>query len=245
MCFVLAALIAGAPAPAKAQENKDHWTLGAGVAMVPKFQGSDDYKARPVPLVDVKYGRFFAKTSNGIGVNIVETSTFTAGASVDWMEGYDADDVPAGIREVDDALGARIFVSARFDGLVATLAATQAVTESDRGLLIDAGLAYPIHATGRLTITPSLGTTWANEKYMNGYFGIDAAEAAASGLNRYEPTNGFKDVSFRIGARYRITDSVSAVGSLGVTHLLGEAADSPLVEEKTQPTALLGLTYTF
>lgn len=265
MCFVLAALIGGVSTPAKAesdfdkglpaeissgntipgQENKDRWVLGAGVAMVPKFQGSDDYEARPVPLIDVKYGRFFAKTSDGIGVNIVETSTFTAGAGVDWMEGYDDDDVPAGIRGVDGALGARIFVSARFDGLVATLAATQAMTESDRGLLIDAGLAYPIHATGRLTITPSIGTTWANEKYMNGYFGIDAAEAAASGLARYEPTNGFKDVSFRIGARYRITDSVSAVGAVGVTHLLGEAADSPFVEEKTQPTALMGLTYSF
>ncbi len=60
MCFVLATLIAGASTPAKAQENKDRWVLGAGVAAVPKFQGSDDYEARPVPLIDVKYGRFFA-----------------------------------------------------------------------------------------------------------------------------------------------------------------------------------------
>ncbi|MGQ9371121.1 MipA/OmpV family protein [Azospirillum sp. ST 5-10] len=233
----------GAGAPDR--DDSDHWTLGAGVAVVPRFLGSDAYTAQPVPLIDVQVGRFFAKTGEGIGVTVIETPTFTAGASVNWVQGYDGDDVPDGIDGVDSALGARLFASARVRGAVATLAATQAVTDTDRGLLVNAGLAYPIHATGRLTITPMLGLTWANQRYMQGYFGIDRSEAAASGLDRYDPASGFRDASFRVAANYRITDSISAVGAIGVARLLGDAADSPLVERPTQPTALFGLTYTF
>lgn len=270
----LAVLVLGCSAPAKAGSNldvapsdsvdldarpkpersivsgwTDGWTLkatlGAGVVAAPRFQGAEKYEAQPVPLVDVTYGPFFAKTGEGIGVNVIETPTFTAGANVNWMKGYDGKDVSEGIDDVDSALGARLFVSARFKGAIATLVATQAVTETDRGLLVNASLAYPVHATERLTIIPSLGASWANDKYMNGYFGVDPSEASASGLNRYEPTGGFKDVSFRVSAKYRITDGISAVGSVGVTHLLGEAADSPIVEQKTQPIVLMGLTYTF
>lgn len=254
--FTLAVLALGTPTPAMATSDKaktesadqrtaDHWTLGAGALVRPKFQGSGEYEIEPVPLVDVKYGPFFARVGEGIGLNVIKTPSFTAGVSANWMPGYDGDDVARGMEDVDSALGARLFVSGQFKGIVATLSATQAVTEADRGLLVNAGVAYPIKATERLTITPSLGTSWANEKYMNGYFGVESSEAAASGLRQYEPSSGFKDISFRVSASYRITDSIGAVGSVGVTQLLGEASDSPFVDEQTQPTALIGLTYTF
>lgn len=227
------------------QEDSDHWTLGVGAGVAPRFQGSDELKVRPLPLFDMKYGRFFARLGDGIGANVIETPTIAAGVALNWMQGYDSDDVPDGIKGVDVALGVRVFLSVRYEGAVATLAATQAVTDTDRGLVVNASLAYPFTVTERLTITPSIGTSWANETYMDSYFGVDASEAAASGLGRYEPSNGFKDISFLASARYRITDSIALVGSVGVTHLLGEAAESPIVKRKTQPIALLGLTYTF
>lgn len=227
------------------KKGSDHWTIGVGVGAVPLFQGSKKYEAQPLPLIDVQYGRFFAKTGQGIGVNLIETPSLTAGASVNWVQGYDGEDVAKGINDVDDAFGARLFVSARLKGVITTLAATQAVSDTDRGLLINANVSYPVHATKKLAIIPSIGVSWGNQKYMDGYFGVNSSESAASGLSYYEPTNGFKDVSFRITAKYRITDSISAMGSVGVTHLLGKAADSPIVEQQTQPLALVGLTYTF
>src|SRR5699024_10070201 len=214
---------------ASRQDDSNHLTLGLGVAALPQYQGSDDYEAEPVPIVDAQYGRFFIKSGEGIGMNIIKTPTFIAGASIDVMSGYDEDDVPDGIEELDSSLGARLFVSARFDGLVTTLAATRAVTESDRGLVLNAALAYPLLATERFTITPTLHTTWANDKYMNSYFGVDSSEAAASGLDYYQPESGFKNISLRVSASYRITESVIVLGAVGVTHLLGDAADSPLV----------------
>jgi len=226
-------------------KGSNHFTLGAGVAATPHFQGSDGYQGEPVPLVDAQFGRFFARSGEGIGLDAIETQTFRAGLAVNWMQGYDDDDAPRGLDEVKDALGARLFASVRFKGTVTTVAATKAITESERGLLLNASLARPVPLTSRLTIVPSIGTTWADEDYMVSYFGVDPAEAAVSGFSPYRPGSGFKDASFRLAASYRITNKTSIVAFAGVTHLLGDAADSPFIERKTQPLGLVGLTYSF
>ena len=232
-------------ATAPEKKSARHWTLGAGVAARPHFQGSDGYQGQFAPLVDVQLGRFFAKSGEGIGFNVLETPTFRAGMAVNWMTGYDQDEAPAGLNEVKDALGARLFASVRFKGTVATLAGTKAVTESERGLLINASLAYPIPLNKRLVIVPSLGASWADDDYMVSYFGVDASEAVTSRFSQYQPQSGLKDVSFRLSASYLMTDKISVVAFAGVTHLLGDAADSPFVERQTQPLGLIGLTYTF
>lgn len=106
-------------------EEKDHVILGAGAAVLPRYQGAETYKAEPVPLIDVKKGRFFARTSDGIGFNIIETPQYTLGASVTWMRGYDEKDVPDGIGKLSSALGGRVFASTRLMGAVGTLSVTQ------------------------------------------------------------------------------------------------------------------------
>ena len=235
----------GHAAPVPEQKRTSSFTLGAGVSARPHFQGSDGYQGEPVPLIDIEVGRFFAKSGEGIGFDVVETPAFRAGIAVNWMQGYDEDEAPDGLKEVKDALGARLFASVRFKGTVATLAGTKAVTESERGLLINASLAHPFALTRRLTVVPSLGVSWADEDYMVGYFDVDASEAATSRFARYTPEASMRDVSFRLSARYLVTDKVSFVALAGVTHLLGDAADSPFVERQTQPLGFIGLTYTF
>ena len=230
--------------PPDAKDSK-HWTLGAGIAARPHFQGSDGYQGEPAPLVDAQFGRFFARSGEGIGLDVIEAKTFRAGVALNWMQGYDDDEAPRGLDEVKDALGARVFASVRFKGTAATLAATKAITETERGLLLNASLARPISITKRLTIVPSIGATWTDEDYMVSYFGVDQTETAASGFSPYRPGSGFKDVSFRLAGSYRITDRTSIVAFAGITHLLGDAADSPFIERRTQPLGLVGLTYTF
>lgn len=253
MGMALTVLLLGAYMPAQAGANRgastqttpNHLTLGVGIAVAPRYQGSDDYDGEPVPLVNAQYGRLFVRTGDGIGLNLITTSDITAGVGVKLMDGYDDDDVPAGIDELDRELGARVFVSSNLNGAVATLAATKAITGSDRGLLVDANLTYPMSISSRLTLKPGAGMTWASEDYMDSYFGVSSHESVASGLGRYQPTSGFKDVYFRVSASYRLTSSLRVLGSVGVTHLIGEAADSPLVEEETQPVSFVGLAYTF
>src|SRR3546814_10725153 len=93
--------------------------------------------------------------------------------------------------------------------------------------------------------SPTVGTSWANGKHMNRYFGIDAGEALASGLPLYRAGSGFKDVSCLVTASYRLDAHwrLRAIG--GVPRLLGDAADSPLIDLRWPPSAFMSVADTF
>lgn len=180
-----------------------------------------------------------------LGAKAIETRDVTLGASVTLTPGYRRRDVPEGVDHVSYGAGARIFATARLGGVIANLGGTQGFAGGTRGTTVDASLAYPLAMSERLTLIPALATTWGNAKNNDRYFGIDRLEAINSGLDRFEPGAGFIDASASLTASYRLTDRLSASGSLGVTRLLGDVHRSPLVEHRTQPTGFFSLTYRF
>jgi outer membrane scaffolding protein for murein synthesis (MipA/OmpV family) len=93
-----------------------------------------------------------------------------------------------------------------------------------------------------------VSSTWADEDYMSSYFGIDAADAARSGLDEFSADEGFKDVSVGGGISYRLFErvSVSVVGLY--TRLIDDAADSPVVDDVGNENQFFGgalVNYTF
>src|SRR3546814_477694 len=155
----------------------------------------------------------------------------TAGASVALVGGYGRRDVPDGVRGVATTAGGRLFANLKLDKLSFTVGATKAVAGGTRGVVADASLSYALPLSDRMTVIPTVGTSWANGKHMNRYFGIDAGEALASGLPLYRAGSGFKDVSGLVTASYRLDAHWSLGATGGVTRLLGDAADSPLNEQ--------------
>jgi outer membrane protein len=107
----------------------------------------------------------------------------------------------------------------------------------------DVSLSYSIQVSSRFTLTPTIGTTWADRKYNDRYFSVTATESLASGLPQFTAGAGFKDVSGLLIASYRLTDRMTLSATGGVTSLIGTAKDSPFVEKKPQPSAILTLTY--
>ncbi|WP_206245099.1 MipA/OmpV family protein [Novosphingobium terrae] len=225
--------------------NTDHIIVGMGALYAPAYEGGDKYRALPLPAIDIKQGRFFANLRDGIGANLIDTDLVTVGASITYTQGYRSKDVPAGVGAVNFGAGARGFVSVHEKGVMLTLGATQGFVGGTKGLVADASLSYPVSVTRRLTIIPSVGTTWANAKFNNRYFGIDTVQAAASGLNTYAPGAGFKDASGSLTASYRITDNIILSASGVVTTVLGADGRSPLVVHKTQPSGFVSVAYRF
>jgi outer membrane protein len=244
-CLVpLLAIFAGAAWPTAAYaQDEDHIVLGVGVAATPAYQGSDDLRVLPLPAIDIKEGWFFANLRNGIGVAPISTENFDIGASLVFVPGYRRKDVPAGIDRLKDGIGARLFTNIRAGGVVATLGATKIVSGGTKGLVADASISYPIAVSSRFTLTPTIGTTWADRKYNDGYFSITRRESLATGLPQYTAGAGFKDVSGLLTASYRLTGRITLSATGGVTSLIGDAKDSPFVEKKTAPSGILTLTY--
>lgn len=231
---------------ASAQDRAPNRTIvGGAVIYAPAYQGSEDYRVLPFPVIDLKYGRFFASPRRGIGANLVDGDTVDVGAGVTFVPGYRRRDAPAGIGQVSGGAGARISADVKAGMLMASLGATKVLSGDLDGALVDATLAMPFRPTDRLTIIPSVSSTWADGAYTRSYFGVSAAQASASGLPAYRPGGGIKDVSAALTASYRLTDQVSLGATASATKLAGDARKSPIVFDPTQPSAVLSVSYRF
>jgi outer membrane protein len=223
----------------------DHIAIGAGVAYMPAYIGSDKYRAQPLPAIDIKYGRFFVNFQDGIGATLIDNETLTIGAGVVMADNYRTKDAPRGIGNLPFGAGGRGFVKLRQFGFEAVLGGTKIFAGSTKGFVADASLSYPIMISERFMLAPSIGTTWGDRKHLNRYFGVNARQSVASGLRQYSTGSGFIDAKAEIHAMYRLTDRISLGAAGGVTTLVGDIKNSPIVKEKTRPFGLMFVSYEF
>ncbi len=242
----LSCLFAALAAPALAQDrDQNRAVLGLAGVYAPAYQGGDDYRLIPFPVLDLKYGRYFASSREGLGATLLEGQAVSVGAGVTYMPGYRRRDAPVGVGRLSGGAGARIFADARLGRLAAGLSVTRALTGEVDGTLVDASLAMPVRASARLTLIPSVSATWADGAYNRAYFGIDALQAAASGLAAYRPGGGLKDISASLTVSYRLNEKVTLGATGAVSSLRGDANNSPIVVDPTQPVAFVSVAYRF
>ncbi|HEX7871419.1 MAG TPA: MipA/OmpV family protein [Sphingobium sp.] len=225
------------------RRSTDHSIIGIGLAQVPTYQGSDSYRTLPLPAIDVAVGPYYFNLRNGVGINVIDLPVLTFGGGIAFMPGYRQEDVPTGVNRLKAGVGARMFMNFNTGVAIVSLGGTRGLIGSTKGFIADASVAYPIIAGRRLALIPSIGTTWANGKHNDRYFGIDAGESAASGLREFHAGSGFKDISTMVTANYSLTGRINLTASAGLTTLLGDVRDSPLIAHTTQPTGFLSLSY--
>jgi MipA family protein len=96
-----------------------------------------------------------------------------------------------------------------------------------------------------VTIGPR--ASFASRDYIETYFGVTPAEAARSALTAYAPGGGFKGVGGELTTRYEFMPQWNVIGVVTYERLIGDAADSPIVQvgNENQFTFKLGITHTF
>lgn len=225
--------------------DDNHIAIGLGGAYMPAYQGASKYRFQPLPALDIKLGRFFANFQDGIGATAIDNDLIAVGAGVVIADNYRARDAPKGIGNVPFGAGARGFVKLRQAGFEAAVGATKIFAGGTRGFLVDASLSHPIMVSEKLMLNPSIGTTWADRKHLNRYFGVNAAQSVASGLPQYRLKSGFVDAKAEVAAQYRLTDHIGIGMVGGVSTLFGDAKDSPIVKERTRPYGIFFASYSF
>ena len=180
-----------------------------------------------------------------IGANLFDSESVTVGVGITPADGYRKKDAPPGIGKLSMGVGARGFVKFRQFGFEATLGTTKILAGSTKGVLVDASLSYPVMISEKLMLNPSIGTTYGDKKHNNRYFGVNAQQALASGLPQFRAGSGFIDAKADLGLHYRLTDRIGVGVVGGVTTLLGDVKDSPIVKRKTQPYGIAFVSYNF
>ncbi|MDX2223158.1 MAG: MipA/OmpV family protein [Rhodospirillaceae bacterium] len=220
--------------------------LGLGPAWSPRFEGSDNYKVRAAPLISLRYRDLIEIDNNNLRVNILgrgnllDSANFSAGPLVKVDFGRDESDSIdlRGLGKVGTSLELGVFGAYTAGPARYRLKFRQDVTSGHSGLLIDADVTLAVYRSDTFAVGSRLSTTWASSDYMNSYFGVTAAQAAASGLAVYRAGSGMKDVTLSAGGEYRFSERWALVLNGSVSQLLSDAKNNPLVDTRGSPTQL-------
>lgn len=227
---------------------------GMGMA-APSYEGSDRTKLRALPMVEVDWrDTVFLDTRRGLGANVLTLrdpngrGAFRAGPLVNWRFSRDQDDDSdlRGLGDVKGGVDLGAFAAYEFGPFGLNVTGRKNVSHSNLGSTIDVRGLYRLRLDGGTTLGFGPTATWADSDYMRSYFGVTAAQAAASGLRAYTPSSGFKDVGVSAMAVHPLGRGWSVVGNGGYSRLVGDAADSSLVKQRGSANQFrvgLGVTY--
>ncbi|HCT8910534.1 TPA: MipA/OmpV family protein [Enterobacter hormaechei] len=245
------------PALAAGQRQGNVLTLGGGVDVAPRYSGSDKSRVTAAQVVDYAMENgFFISTTRGLGYgNRVGNLDYSAALS--YRAGrkdrdVSSDSIASGsdyLRGMGDVKGSAVVVPGLgyriTDWLNVQLQAEVPVSERDNGEAVHFGIASPLYTSPENSVTLALTGSWGSSKYMQTYYGVSAAQSAASGFARHDAGSGIYAYSLNLDWTHKLTSRWSLLAAAGVTQLTGEAGDSPIVQRKTSPVGSLKVTYSF
>jgi outer membrane protein len=220
--------------------------LGLGVGYAPDYEGSDDYQA--VPLLQARFNlsndMYFSLLGTTARLNLIPSEAWHFGPLLRYRaerNDVDNDRVDA-MEKVDAAVEAGAFLSYNLPSWIFSVSAAKDVADAHDGLVVDVGAGYRFKFQEQTTMTLFAKTTYADEDYMDTYFGIDPADAARSGLPTFEADSEWKDVGGGILVQHNLNRNWGLLGVVKYTRLLGDASDSPIVDDEgDENQGLLGL----
>jgi outer membrane scaffolding protein for murein synthesis (MipA/OmpV family) len=237
--MVLALALSGASGPVLAVD----WTLGLGAGYEPDYEGSDHY--RPVPLWNVKATNLFGPTTytqlfaTRLISNLLNDPNWRLGVAAQYVEDYDHvdDDKVEDLKGVDSSLllgavGGYDWNLGPGEVLGIALEARADVLHGN-GYVITLGPKYQVpFGNNEWLLNASLNGSYASKDYMDNYFTVSQSDAAAAGFDdTHDADAGLKDVTASLGLTYAI-DSRWSVSGLGLyRQMVGDAKDSPVVDE--------------
>lgn len=208
---------------------------GLGLAVLPEYEGSDDYEALPFPYLRVHWrsGRHVELRGVTLKVNLVQGDKFEAGPLVRYDRGRDdvENNRVDALRDVDEGIEVGGFVGVRIDQWDASLELAKDVADGHDGMLgaIRGGYTRPLDRETTMSLGASM--TFADGNYMDSFFTIDARNAAQSGLKQYNADSGLKDIGLNGALTYRPSEKWSFVMATQYKRLLGDAKDSPITDD--------------
>lgn len=251
--FLLLAACAPLAHGADQQTPESTVTVGAGIAVVPEYLGSDKTKTRAIIGIDYQNKNgFFASTQRGIGYG-GKTGAFGYSAAVGHAGArYDRDrsygsgsDALRGMGEIEASAVALLGASYDFGGVSVSAKGVLAMTRRERGNHYEFGVQLPLLTNEKNRVGMFASTDYSDRKHMQAFHGVTAAQSKASGFKAYTPDAGFSKVTLGANWKYQINKAWSLNNAAGAVHLVGDAADSPLTKRKTSPFLMSTVNYAF
>ncbi|MEM9799898.1 MAG: MipA/OmpV family protein [Planctomycetota bacterium] len=231
----------------------------AGPGLNPAFEGADTYQ--PIPFTVLRFGRpSYAIETEGLDgrVDVVPR---------DWNTGWgfgpsfafrlareDTDDAALDqLETIDTAVEVGGFV--RYvakpgwlaqDSLETRLTVNADVTGTHDGVVAQLESDYAWFPKQNIRYSVGLRASSASGAFMDTYFGVTPEGSAASGLDAFDPSGGIRSVGAQASALFLFSENHGIFGLLRYDRLIGDAADSPIVQDVgSEDQILVGVGYTY
>lgn len=253
-------LMAYGPASmAQSDEDDDSaWEVGVGAGVVyhPDYEGSDDYEVDPVPLLLLNYRDIVMLRGPGLMIDVFQLTgselaeDLSFGVIAKYDDGRERDDntVLWNLTEIDSGMEAGVFAEYELGPVSFGLTAVTDTGTRHEGTVAELKIGYQRALGMRLHGEIGVSASWADDDYTQSYFGISARDSQASGLREYTAEGGLKDAGVAASLHYLVSEHWRVTGRLAYRRMLGDAADSPLVEDEGSQNQAMGaviVSYSF
>jgi MipA family protein len=222
--------------------------IGAGVGLVQEYEGGSDTRTVPIVLLEVtmptRYGTF-ALGQDGLSWTPIEGNQFRAGVFATYDTGRIDDGSEEfrsgstylrGMGEIDETPEAGAFVSWTAAQVTTTLRASHAIgSKGHEGMKAQLSASMPLYTRSAFSLRAQSSVDWADSNYMQAYFGVTPLQASRTHFAAYEIGSGFNGVQVDLIGSYEFAPRWSVAAIASYRHLLGDAADSPIVQKTSYP----------
>lgn len=271
----LAALFVAAPAFGQSDaaplpdpnDQSDTFTIGAGAAYIPDYEGSDDYKIIPAAAIRGRVsGISFFTRATYLYVDVIKRGDGPVELDLGPIVGARLnrsrkvkDDFVDALPERDTAIEVGGFAGITYHGLTNPydslsfrVDVVKDVAGAHESTLVTPTLDFGTPLSRTFYVGLSASAEWAGGDYANHYYSISPADSLVSGLPVFDADGGLKHWRLGLLANHSITGDLthgwSIFGTGSFTKLTGDFKDSPIVDlrgSSTQWLAALGVAYTF
>ena len=228
-------------------------TIGGEGRIEPIFQGSKRDVLLPYPILAVR--RFgtpepFRGPRDGVGIGLFGGSSFQVGpvGQLKLPRRESLDGALQGLGNVPWALELGVFAEYWWVPWLRTRVEIRQGFNGHHGIVSDLFVDAVVPVGAQWTLSGGPRVTFATTPATGPYFGIDAAQSAASGLPIFDAKGGVHSVGAGTQARYFWTPQFATHAFLEYERLTGDAASSPLVVQRGTPDQLtigFGATHSF
>jgi MipA family protein len=223
-------------------------TVGAGLALAPKYPGASAEDLRPAPFVSINYGDRVSIGPLGIEVAAVRWDGLRAGPVLGLQGGRRDSDDPRleGLGDISTSVTGGLFANYTRGALEISATARQAISHSTNGLSglfqVNVRHAFPM---ARTFVAAGPDLEFGNGDFERAWFGISPSQATTSGLPVYAPRAGINRVGLHADLTYRATPHILWRLFARLSDIAGDAAQSPIIERRTQIDVGAGIAYHF
>nr|WP_294851186.1 MipA/OmpV family protein [uncultured Sphingomonas sp.] len=278
MLFIGAALFAATPAFAQdavgpqaplpdPNDQSDTFTIGAGAAYLPDYEGSNDYRLIPAAAVRGRVsGISFFTRGTYLYVDVVPRGSGKVELDVGPIAGVRLNrtgkikdsmvkllpDRKAAI-EVGGFVGMTAHgLTNPYDALSLRLDVVKDVGNAHKSTVITPTIDFGTPLSRRTYVGLSLSADWVGGNFANYYYSILPTDALASGLPVYDADGGLKNWKVAVLANQSLTGDLlgglSLFGAASYSRMTGDFKRSPIVSQRGssgQWLGAIGLAYTF